>query len=144
MEAGQAVARDYASWGARVGAILIDNLLTGVIAIGLGGAVGAAAGEGEAGLGFGVVLWWVGSIVYMVLCEGSERGQTIGKRLLGIRVRDDEGGRARYSQTFGRELLRFLFGVFWPLALLNGLWPLWDGKKQAIHDKAASTVVLRA
>jgi uncharacterized RDD family membrane protein YckC len=26
--------------------------------------------------------------------------------------------------------------------LLDGLWPLWDDKKQAIHDKAASTNVV--
>ena len=26
--------------------------------------------------------------------------------------------------------------------LLDGLWPLWDRKKQALHDKAAKTNVV--
>ena len=28
-------------------------------------------------------------------------------------------------------------------SLLNYLWPLWDDKKQAIHDKVAKTNVVR-
>ena len=28
------------------------------------------------------------------------------------------------------------------LQLLNVLWPLWDGRRQALHDKAAGTVVV--
>ena len=27
--------------------------------------------------------------------------------------------------------------------LLDSLWPLWDGKRQALHDKAAKTNVVR-
>ena len=27
--------------------------------------------------------------------------------------------------------------------LVDVLWPLWDGKKQALHDKAASTAVVK-
>ena len=30
------------------------------------------------------------------------------------------------------------------LALIDVLWPLWDEKKQALHDKVVSSVVLRA
>jgi uncharacterized RDD family membrane protein YckC len=32
-----------------------------------------------------------------------------------------------------------LFGIF---GLLNHLWPLWDAKKQALHDKVAATNVV--
>ena len=28
------------------------------------------------------------------------------------------------------------------LSLLDGLWPLWDDKRQALHDKVASTQVV--
>ena len=28
--------------------------------------------------------------------------------------------------------------------LLDVLWPLWDDRNQALHDKPASTVVIRA
>lgn len=29
------------------------------------------------------------------------------------------------------------------LSLINYLWPLWDDKKQALHDKVAATNVVR-
>jgi uncharacterized RDD family membrane protein YckC len=32
-------------------------------------------------------------------------------------------------------------GSLWPL--VDGLWPLWDSKKQALHDKIAATNVVR-
>jgi uncharacterized RDD family membrane protein YckC len=28
------------------------------------------------------------------------------------------------------------------LSLLDGLWPLWDDKRQALHDKVAKTQVV--
>jgi uncharacterized RDD family membrane protein YckC len=36
-------------------------------------------------------------------------------------------------------LVGSLFGL---LGLLNNLWPLWDDKKQALHDKVAATNVV--
>jgi uncharacterized RDD family membrane protein YckC len=32
------------------------------------------------------------------------------------------------------------FGLF---TLLDGLWPLWDRARQALHDKIAGSVVVR-
>lgn len=32
------------------------------------------------------------------------------------------------------------FGLF---ALLDGLWPLWDPGRQALHDKVAGSVVIK-
>ncbi|HEY0398566.1 MAG TPA: RDD family protein, partial [Acidimicrobiia bacterium] len=32
------------------------------------------------------------------------------------------------------------FGLF---TVLDGLWPLWDPKRQALHDKIAGSVVVR-
>jgi len=31
----------------------------------------------------------------------------------------------------------------WVYSLLDDLWPLWDGQRQALHDKAARTNVVR-
>ena len=28
-------------------------------------------------------------------------------------------------------------------SLLDGLWPLWDGRRQALHDQVARTQVVR-
>jgi uncharacterized RDD family membrane protein YckC len=37
-------------------------------------------------------------------------------------------------------LVGALTSVYW---LLDNLWPLWDGKRQALHDKVARTNVVR-
>ncbi len=79
---------------------------------------------------------------------------TPGKLALGLRVRL----RSRPGpMPLGTVLLRWLgqFGysilnvvpslglVFGLYGLLDVLWPLWDGKKQALHDKIARTNVVR-
>ena len=40
-------------------------------------------------------------------------------------------------------LVPFVGSIGGLYSLLNYLWPLWDGKKQALHDKVAKTNVVR-
>ena len=82
------------------------------------------------------------------------RQATPGKLITGLRVRMRE---QPGPMPLGAVLLRWLtqsgVGVLSLLPyvgslvglynLLDSLWPLWDGKKQAIHDKAAGTNVVR-
>jgi uncharacterized RDD family membrane protein YckC len=81
---------------------------------------------------------------YFALMNGGDSGATVGKRLLRIRVADQYDGSAIGP---GRAFLRWvLLGAFWVLAyvpgLLNLLWPLWDSRRQAWHDKLANSVVV--
>ncbi|SDR72183.1 Protein of unknown function [Nocardioides scoriae] len=82
------------------------------------------------------------------------RGATPGKLLLGMRVRLREApGRLGWStiaKRLGVQLgpqaltaVPFLGSVAGLLPLLDGLWPLWDPRGQALHDKAAGTNVVR-
>jgi uncharacterized RDD family membrane protein YckC len=84
----------------------------------------------------------------------TKKGATPGKMALGIavRLRDVPGlppGSAvakRYGFEMGLSVLGALPVVgtlFGFLALINYLWPLWDDKKQALHDKVAKTNVVR-
>jgi uncharacterized RDD family membrane protein YckC len=96
----------------------------------------------------GRMLWLLLAVGYYAVLNGSEMGQTFGKRAFGIQVRDAtaDGG----SIGSGRAGLRFVtvglfrivpfFGLF---TLLDGLWPLWDPRRQALHDKIAGSVVVR-
>ena len=79
---------------------------------------------------------------------------TPGKLLLGLRVRLRETPGAmpigtvllRWLGQFGVGLLGlvpFVSSISWIYSLLDYLWPLWDDKKQAIHDKIAGTNVVR-
>jgi uncharacterized RDD family membrane protein YckC len=143
----------YASWGRRAAAIFVDNLLLAlpfVAGVVLALVVtGAADDENDnpvwAAVGIGWLLWIVLPFVYFTVLNGGDRGQTVGKRLLGIRVRAEEGGRLGYGRAFGRFVVGW---VLWLLCyvpgILDALWPLWDVRHQALHDKVANSVVVEA
>jgi uncharacterized RDD family membrane protein YckC len=81
-------------------------------------------------------LVWIG---YLTLFGSSRRGQTIGMMLYGIAVRDDAGGG---QVSLGRATLRSVILVGASSFFIDLLWPLWDKKRQSLHDKAARTVVV--
>ena len=134
--------RPLAAWGQRLGAYLVDEVFIGVIDFLAEFALGLRHEFG------GRVLWLLMAAGYYAVLNGSEMGQTFGKRLFNIQVRDatGEGG----TIGVGRAGLRFLtvglfrivpfFGLF---TLLDGLWPLWDPRRHALHDKIAGSVVVR-
>ncbi|MGB3685140.1 MAG: RDD family protein [Ornithinimicrobium sp.] len=79
---------------------------------------------------------------------------TPGKLLLGLRVRmRDHRGPLEWSTSAIRALTWYgpsLLGVIPILGsiaglipIVNGLWPLWDDKKQSLNDKTAKTNVVR-
>ncbi|MBI4058178.1 RDD family protein [Candidatus Gottesmanbacteria bacterium] len=81
------------------------------------------------------------NILYFVYFIG-ERGQTLGKIALGIKVvRLDTIQVPGYGTAALREILGKLVST---LTLGIGyLWMLWDPKRQTLHDKIAGTVVVR-
>jgi uncharacterized RDD family membrane protein YckC len=143
VEAGTSTSYDYAGWFPRVGAQLIDQIALALVAVAVGLIVGAAGGE-DPGIAAGIVVYLVGMLVYYTVFHGSESGQTLGKRAASIAVRSDTGTRASYGQAFGRVAIMWIFQLFSPIQLLNFLWPLWDRRNQALHDKIASTIVVKA
>jgi hypothetical protein len=81
-----------ASWGRRLAAILIDDLLLlipatiGVVLVALDDFDNGVAPVAIVGLVILGVTLTVGQAAYFTILNGNERGQTYGKRLLGIRV----------------------------------------------------------
>ena len=79
------------------------------------------------------------------------RETTVGKHAVGLAVRRVDGsrisfGRAVLREVVARQLLFVAGGAFvggLPL-VLDLLFPLWDDKRQALHDKIAGTIVVRA
>ena len=73
---------------------------------------------------------------------------TLGKLACGLRVREwDRRGPLSWGTT-GKRVLSFQVATSVPQVgglyyLVDVLWPLWDGRKQALHDKVASTAVVR-
>lgn len=106
-------------------------------------------------LGALVAVVLIGGLVSLVYTVGFLlwKQATPGKLALGLRVRLRDRPELPLGAILGRwavqngpgvvglvPILGLLTGLF---GLLDSLWPLWDGKKQALHDKAAGTNVVR-
>lgn len=153
-----------ASWGARLGALILDYLMFLLIPSGLsmagelrwlGKVADATDACDDAGTstctlptisGSSAALMAIGGLLslaaFFYLCyrEGST-GQTPGKRIVGIRLlREQDGSALGFGLAFGRRLLHFLDSL---ACFLGWLWPLWDGKRQTFADKCVRTVVIR-
>jgi uncharacterized RDD family membrane protein YckC len=173
-----------ASWGARLGAYVLDSLLVSAVGAVLSlpfllDAVESylrevdrvtRAAEGGESLSFtqtfDVYGWSGGSFLvvslvtllvgmaYHVLLLRT-RGATVGMQAVGLRVRTWEpqpgplpwrSALVRWAAFYGVGVLAviplvgLLTGTY---TLLAGLWPLWDARRQGLHDKAAGTVVVR-
>ncbi len=89
--------------------------------------------------------------LYGTVLIGGRRVQTVGMmaarvRAVGAEDRDGLG----YGRAFGRALVEgvlrlinlvfFLLGLVW---ILDMLFPLWDKRRQTLHDKAVGSVVIR-
>jgi len=82
-----------------------------------------------------------GSFLYLWLAEGIW-GQTVGKRLLGLRVLTSDGSRPSLARCFLRNLL--LPVEFLPALFLLGTAAIYlSPKRQRLGDLVAGTVVVR-
>ena len=155
-----------AGWGTRVVASLIDSLiqLVGAIPYVVGlvlVVVGApkprydstttvlsapSADSGSTALVvFGAVLAGLGFLLALGLqiwnrsFKQGRTGQSIGKKVMGIRLVDEYSGQPiGAGMAFVRELAHALDGAVY----IGYLWPLWDDKRQTFADKILSTVVV--
>jgi uncharacterized RDD family membrane protein YckC len=120
-----------ASFGIRFLAALIDGVL-----VGAGGAILSVILGSSAGQGLGTLV----GLGYFVYLEGSPSGQTVGKRVMNIRVIDAENGG---PIGYGRALLRYVARILSAIPCgLGYFWMLWDKNKQTWHDKITTNVVV--
>ncbi len=89
-----------------------------------------------------ILAWFLVSIGYGIIMEWYAGGRTIGKRLLRLRVMDEQGLRLRFSQVVMRNLLRFADSLP-AFYLLGGMTCLFSRKGQRLGDIAAGTIVIR-
>jgi uncharacterized RDD family membrane protein YckC len=122
----------FAGFGRRLVAALADMVVLSVLTIPLGAFA----------LGLRLLLQLLAHAAYFVILEGGRSGQTLGKRVAGIRVADARNGGPIGS---GRALVRHVGRYVSGLALgLGYLSMLWDPREQTWHDKMANAVVVRA
>ena len=88
-----------------------------------------------------MIAFFVVSIGYGILTEWYWQGQTLGKKLLRLRVMDEQGLRLQISQIVIRNLLRFIDSLP-ALYLVGGLVCLFNKRAQRLGDFAANTIVV--
>jgi uncharacterized RDD family membrane protein YckC len=95
------------------------------------------------GLALNILAYFLITIGYGILCEWRWGGQTLGKRLLRLRVVDEQGLPLRLSQVVLRNLLRGVDAL--PgLYLLGGVCLVLSPRLQRLGDLAAGTLVVRS
>jgi uncharacterized RDD family membrane protein YckC len=88
----------------------------------------------------GQLLSLVVAVVYFATLEGGPTGQTVGKRVMNIKVvrsrsLDQVGTGTAVVRYFAHFLSTIVF-------LLGYFWMLWDPERQCWHDKIAGTLVV--
>lgn len=129
----------------RAVAVVIDTIIIGIAAGVLGGITagialsGGAVGEfigAVVGLSVGIL-----GLLYFIVLEARD-GQTLGKKLMNIRVVKQDGGELDYVTSTIRNVLRLIDGMF--LYLVGLVVILLTDHNQRLGDLAAKTVVEKA
>lgn len=136
---------EYAGFWIRFVAAIIDGIVLFVVNMVLsfallGGAVGMS-GSPE-GMGAMLVVYYLISlgvqVGYYAVMESSARQATLGKMAVGIKVGDENGQRISALNAVGRYLSKIISTL---ILLIGFIMAAFDARKQALHDKIASTVV---
>ena len=88
-----------------------------------------------------IIGYFIVSIGYGIALEWYWHGQTLGKRLLRLRVNDVNGLQLQFSQIVIRNLLRFVDSLP-ALYLVGGLTCLLSPRAQRLGDIVANTIVV--
>jgi len=118
-----------AEFGTRFVAALIDFVMLFAVSLVL-------IPFGAAGRLLGFIL----GVAYYVYLEGSPSGQTVGKKVMNIRIVDAANGG---PIGYGRAVLRYFAKIISAIPCLLGyFWMLWDPEKQTWHDKITTDIVV--
>lgn len=153
----------YASFGARLGALLIDYVIICIVQFLVVAPIMAMLGMGmasqvdssgniseEQALGMAaaivtavssaLIFIYAIAILYFSIMESSKLQGSVGKLAVGIKVTDLNGDRI----SFGKALLRSFGKIISGFILYIGyIMAAFTEKKQGLHDMIASTLVLK-
>jgi uncharacterized RDD family membrane protein YckC len=133
--------RGYGGFWLRVVAYIIDAIVLSIPSAILGGIVGFSIiynGSGMAGgthLASVVIAW-----LYFALMESSQRGATLGKMAVGLRVVTDQGRRLSFANATGRYFAKFVSAIILGIGFIMVAF---TERKRGLHDMIASTLVVK-
>ena len=125
----------FMGWAIDLAAISVISSMLNII-LGIIGIISR-----DVAMAVGILTYFVVSIGYGIATEWYWQGQTLGKRLLKLRVMDEQGLRLQFSQIVIRNLLRFVDSL--PLFyMVGGMACLISQRAQRLGDFAANTIVV--
>ena len=138
---------EVAGLGERIVAYIIDLAMFAVISIATlivaGSTTGLRGNSGSFWLGLVFIIYAVLYVFYDLICELAMNGQSVGKKIMKIKVISLDGARPR----LGQYLLRWLFRIidFFPgtLNLCGLICVAVSDKSQRLGDMVAGTTLIR-
>ncbi len=139
---------ELAGRGTRLGAVIVDGLV--FMIPGAFAGIGFAALRHASGIGVALVAGLIGVVALVIvnLVMLHRSGQTIGKRVLGVKIVRTNGDRATLTRIF---FLRSLVpGVFGNIPIAGPVFTIVDGlfifreSRRCVHDLIADTIVIQA
>ena len=144
---------DYANLGSRIVAIIIDLIILSLVVVIIALPLGLLAGLSAIGnptqlfaarsaffvafMVLNVLVW----LLYFTYFEGTS-GQTLGKKIMGIKVVKENGDQPSFMDALIRTILRIIDGI--AFYLVGFIVILVSEKKQRLGDMAAGTIVVEA
>jgi len=145
----------YAGWWQRVGAVIIDGIISVaffipafvIFAVGpsevdtctINGEFGLCEVPTSGTLGIGVLAYVAGIIAFLVLyCRRvGKKGQSWGMGATGYQIVDERTGEfIGTGRAVGRYFARILSAL---PCYLGFLWPIWDAENRTFHDMIVRT-----
>lgn len=78
--------------------------------------------------------------LYFALMESSERGATVGKMAMGLRVVTNDGKRLSFMNATGRYFAKILSAIIF---CIGYIMIAFTDRKRGLHDMIASTLVIK-
>lgn len=133
----------YGGFWVRLVAYLIDAIVLSVVVGVIASIMGLNIFDPESAASFdptlnlaSVVIGWL----YFSLMESSERGATLGKMALGLRVVSSSGQRLSFLNATGRYFAKILSAI---ILCIGFLMIAFTDRKRGLHDMIAGTLVVK-
>jgi uncharacterized RDD family membrane protein YckC len=132
-----AVTTNKAGFWVRFFAIIIDSIGVGIVSNILGGFIGSSDPLDTSRSSLSTL---IGVLYFCYFWSAQGGGQTLGMRVLNIKVVRTDGSALTILQAF----IRYIGLVVSVAVIFIGvIWAAFDANKQGWHDKIAGTVVVR-
>jgi uncharacterized RDD family membrane protein YckC len=140
-----AVASEPADFGQRLGAFLFDLLLFVIVLMVATFVLSSFSKKSIVSSNAMLAAFYVAAFGLFALnfvLLAARGGQTVGKRLVGIRIVRASGEPVGFVGVLLRHCVGYSLSALF--GFLGFLWVIWDSKHQGWHDKIARTIVVLA